>query len=163
MITAGATGGPEVVVKLRSLPETMRLRLKREVTRQALDLKDYVVQQKLSGQVLHRITGTLAASINTQVAEEPGGVVGRVGVLGKAVKYAAYHEYGFHGPVSVKAHLRSMTMAWGRPMKNPHEVSVRQHQRELDYAGNPFLRPALEEKRAQIEAGIAGAVREVGA
>jgi phage gpG-like protein len=63
------------------------------------------VKQKLSGEVLHVRTNNLRSSINREVR-----VVGSEiqGVVGTNVEYAAVHEYGFDGMVSVRAHLRQL-------------------------------------------------------
>lgn len=50
------------------------------------------------------ITGRLRNAMSYAVRVREGkGVIGR---LGNNVKYAAYHEFGFHGTVNVASHLR---------------------------------------------------------
>ena len=49
-------------------------------------------------------TGQLRNRMSAQVTETPGrGVIGR---FGNNVKYAAFHEFGFHGIMNVKGHSR---------------------------------------------------------
>lgn len=73
------------------------------------------------------VTRRLRDSIATQVQNTGTGVIGRIGTN---VVYAAYHEFGFHGVVNVKAHSRL-------------GHAVKAHERHVDYAGKPFLRPGL--------------------
>jgi hypothetical protein len=88
--------------------------------------------------------------------------------------YAAFHEFGFFGDETVRAHTR--VIGWtgksGRPLKSkrhrgrpgvlgweqdirPQSVrmglsnfssiqQVRAHTRHIEYAGRPYIRPALE-------------------
>lgn len=158
MIRHEIVGDKEVIAHLMAFPPSLREELKREVSKQTLLLKAHVVEQKLSGQVLKRRTGTLAGSIGVELSDTAGGVIGRVGTLNKAVKYAAYHEYGFTGQRSIKECLRMQKMAWGRAMKNPRQVTVRAHTQNVNYPGRPFMRPSLAERTPQIQAGINSAV-----
>src|SRR5262245_47305271 len=52
---------------------------------------------------LDRLTGRLRQSITHRVDRAGTNVSGQAGTN---VKYAAYHEFGFHGVVNVKAHTR---------------------------------------------------------
>ena len=61
------------------------------------------VKEKLSGEVLNVRTGRLRRSIVERV-ESSGSVV--TGIVGTNVEYAAPHEYGFIGVVTVKESLR---------------------------------------------------------
>lgn len=55
------------------------------------------------GARLHNRSGTLRKSINTDLQLAQSRVVGRIGSV---LKYAAYHEFGFHGVMNVRAHTR---------------------------------------------------------
>lgn len=76
-----------------------------------------VVLNRLSGQYLHRRTGTLQRSITAspRVVKKGRGVRG---VFGSHLEYARKHEEGFEGFVDIPAHTRA-----------PH--AVRAHQRAL--------------------------------
>jgi len=109
-----------------------------------------------------------------------GNIVGR---MGSNVQYAAYHEFGFHGTVNVKAHTRvtRQTVEVGKRGEFGKDVElvdtrkttksksgdayresrksassrqksgfvavgfVKTHSRRVDYAGRPYVRPALED------------------
>ena len=65
-----------------------------------------MVKRKLAGEVLHTVTGQLRRSINRETRVEDGMVLG---IVGTNTEYAAIHEYGFDGTVSVKAHMRRIS------------------------------------------------------
>lgn len=132
-------------------------RLQTAIVRLSVELQAYIKQSKLSGQVLKNRTGTLRRSINRRVVTSPGSIRAYVGTN---VKYARPHEYGFTGTVSVREHLRMQKLAWGKPMKNPREVTVKAHPMKMNLPMRSFLRSALKDKRDRIigaiEAAIAG-------
>jgi hypothetical protein len=74
-----------------------------------------------------------------------------------AAAYAAFQEYGFHGTESVRAHLRTITLAFGRSIA-PVSVPVQAHDRRVDYAGHPFLTPTLADGADGIRAAAADAL-----
>ena len=88
--------------------------------------KDY-----LRGQSLRRVTGKLAQSITHRVYQDYAEV-------GTNIKYGAYHEFGFQGPVTVRDFTR-------RRGESGYPWPVRGHIRNLNYAGHPFMRPALDD------------------
>jgi len=86
------------------------------------------------------------------------GIVGvRVGSFG--VPYAAVHEFGFKGVVTVPNHKRTITRAFGRPI-SAKTVSVRQHSRRMNIKKRSYLGPALEQRRNLILQILEGAVGE---
>jgi len=118
------------------------------------------------------VTGRLRQGMASRVLVSGQRVVGRVG---NAVKYAAYHEFGFHGTINVRAHSRVLDQvnAKGqqidtrraivsdtgevRGFKESRKAStkfqrsgfatvqfVKAHSRQVNYAGKPYTRPALE-------------------
>lgn len=142
-------------------------RLLRVMQRLAIELQGNVKEDKLSGQVLHVRTGTLRRSINQRVESSGSQIVATVGTN---VEYAAIHEYGFHGQVTVREHLRrsraQMGLARFRMNKlgerievkgsyakaggGNGEVYVRSHTREVDLPERSFLRSALREMQPKI-------------
>lgn len=119
-----------------------------EVTRLSIELQRAVKETKLTGQVLNVRTGTLRRSISRKMIERYGVILG---VVGTNVKYGAAHEYGFSGPVTVKAHMRMMKMAWGKEVKQPRLIQVRQHVMNMKLPERSFLRSALDEMRPKIQ------------
>ena len=130
------------------------------------------VQNKLSGQVLNRVTGTLARSVTQsprlfRIGDTIVGTVGVSDLTGKGgrapVKYGRAHEYGFQGVVSVKQHLRqireqgrmtlfktSASKDFGvfrkaRGKKTGAVATVSAHTRTVKLPVRSFLRTALED------------------
>lgn len=87
------TGDTQLIAKFERAQSAVMLALKVKITRLTLLLENRVKTQKLSGQVLNRVSGRLMASIGRDVQVKPNGVYGRVFSSGD-VKYAAIHEFG---------------------------------------------------------------------
>lgn len=155
MITMDVEAG-HVVARLTRMKADVRAKLMAAVTGLAIELRAYVVDRKLSGQVLKRRSGRLSRSIAHKVEVDKESVIG---IVGTNVEYAGFHEFGFTGVEQVKDHYRHITQAFGRPI-TPREVFVRAHQRSINYGGRPFLRPSLGEMENKIRAKIDRAVQE---
>lgn len=93
-------------------------------------------------------TGNLLNSIKYYVLQTRESAKLDVGSYG--VPYAAVHEFGFRGSVSVPAHQRFMKKAFGRNMKNPREVDISAHIRRVDIPSRPYVKPALIKHRQFI-------------
>jgi len=109
------------------------------------------MRNRLSGQVLNVRTGNLRRSIHHQVTSSGGLVVGEVNTN---VRYGAAHEYGFAGTVNVKASMRQIRQAFGRPLKSPRYVQIRAHSRNVRLPERSFLRSALCDMKPGIEADL---------
>lgn len=159
MIRTELVNGDVVVVRLDRLPDRLREELRVGIGRAALQLARKVQKEKLSGQVLKVRTGRLRRSISDAV-NESGWVVS--GIVSSAVKYAPVHEYGFHGTVTVKEHLRQIKQAFGRPIE-PKQIVVHSYSRQMNLPERSFLRSALREFEAagipmeEVNAAIARA------
>jgi phage gpG-like protein len=139
------------------------------------------VKEKLSGEVLHVQTGTLRRSINQEV--RASGSAGMIeGIVGTNVEYAAAHEYGFDGTVSVRAHVRRISTAiksqalqsatgkaatiarWvGRESKNQYVkgyADVAAHSMHMHVPERSFLRSALKEFEPVINIELQKALLE---
>jgi hypothetical protein len=134
---------------------------------------------------IQSVTGRLRQSVTSNVTRSADRVIGRVG---SAVKYAAFHEFGFHGVQNVKAHTRVVDQTftdYSDSVKGSRKSAVsdqgellgfkesrkraasrqrtglvsvqfvKAHSRQVNYAGKPFVRPALEAMTPQIGAEIA--------
>lgn len=86
------------------------------------------------------VTNRLRSSITVSAPQQEGNAY--FAKIGTNVKYAGIHERGFVGPVSVPGHTRKTKRGFS---------FVRAHTRQLNYAGKPFLRPAVENRGNQIE------------
>ena len=161
MIRIEVVGDHDVVAMLQHVGAATEQRLQQAVGRTTLQLQRRVMQGKLSGQVLGVRTGTLRRSINpgTYTVFEPGLATG---VVGTNLSYGVVHEYGYTGPVSVRAHLREVRQAFGRQLKTPRSVMVRPHTRSVDLPARSFLRTALQEIeplfQSEIRAAVAAAI-----
>jgi phage gpG-like protein len=156
-ISAEITGSSQVVERIKSITGNVRTALQQQVQRLTIQLQIHVVRDKLQGQVLNVRTGRLQRSISQAVTSTETSVTG---VVSTAVKYAAAHEYGFSGTVTVKEHLRTITQAFGKELKSPVTSTVRAHDMKMNLPERSFLRSALADQRDQIIEGIQKAVGE---
>jgi hypothetical protein len=160
MIEVELRGDREVVARFQALSPKVHLRVVKAMNTALARLEAFVKGGKLSGQVLHVRTGALRRSITFKVDETTDVITGQVGVFsGPTVSYGKAHEYGFDGVVSVKAHLRTIKQAFGRPIE-PTVVPVREHSMTLHLAERSFLRSTLAEFRAAVLQLFAEAVHE---
>lgn len=65
--------------------------------------------------------------------------------IGSQTPYAGVHEGGFSGNVTVPAHTRTITQAFGRQI-SPRQVNVRSFSRSMDIPARPYLLPAIEQE-----------------
>lgn len=158
MIAAELIGAERVVAFMALLPEKAMAAIKADVSRLAITLLRKVKEEKLSGQVLKNQTGTLRRSISQKVEASAQEVVGSVGTN---LSYAAAHEFGFNGPVNVKAHLRMVKKAWGKTIKSPKEHPVRAFTRQMHLPEKSFLRSAMAEMAPEIREGLEAAMNKV--
>jgi hypothetical protein len=105
-------------------------------------------------------TGSLRSSIDLQVDQSGGGVTASVFTDSR---YARVQEYGFAGTVNVRASLRRIRDAFGRPIAEK-TISVRAYDRHMNLPERSFLRSALEDMapaiRDEVEAALAEAVSQ---
>lgn len=141
------------LAKISAAPEKFRQNMRRVVDRLSI-LVQTRTKEKLSGPVLHNRTGTLRRSINRVVLDDASGVVATVGTN---VRYAAVHEYGFDGEVTVRAHVRkvaSRSVGKGKKQTVQGIAFVQQHQRHMVLPERSFLRSSVRELAPQIRADI---------
>lgn len=174
MIQGVVYGDRETVASLREMTPKLHAAVVQHVERLAILISNDVKENRLSGQALKVRTGRLRRSINYRIEQQPSSVFG---IVGTNVEYAARHEFGFHGTEQVREYLRRRRgqikadmAAHGKKMgklrghRDSHDQSelirVRAHQRKVNYAGHPFLRPALKDAADEIRAGFREALRE---
>ena len=112
-----------VIKKLTALPASIDRALGTGLAR-GLEYAASVAQlQFLSGPrpaVLNARTGRLRGSIAYEVdATNPARIVGRIG---SNLSYAAFHEFGFHGIINVRAHSRILNV---HSVKTGAQVEIR--------------------------------------
>lgn len=144
-------GGDVLAAVLRSYGGKVQTAIVQSIGRSALRLQSEVMDNRLSGQVLNIRTGNLHRSIHQQVTSSGGLVVGEVNTN---VRYGVAHEYGFAGTVNVKASMRQIRQAFGRPLKSPRYVQIRAHTRNVKLPERSFLRSALRDMKPDIEADL---------
>lgn len=149
-------GGDVLAAVLRSYGEKVQTAIVQSVGRSALRLQREVMQNRLSGQVLNVRTGNLRRSIHQRVTNTGSAVIGEVNTN---VRYGKAHEYGFSGTVNVKASLRQVRQAFGRPLKSPRYIQVRAHSRNVRLPERSFLRTALRDIKPEIEADLRNSVK----
>jgi phage gpG-like protein len=158
MITAWLVGDKELQIKFEGMLGRVNAGLGRACLALALELMGNVMRDKLSGQVLKVRTGTLRRSITARVEDTENSVLATVGTN---VAYAARHEYGFTGTESVREHMRTITQAFGRPLKEGSKsITVHGFSRKINYPEHSFLRSALAELEPKIKTQLAQAVSE---
>lgn len=101
-------------------------------------------------------TGNLLNSVRFELIKDGTKSGVRVGSFG--VKYAAVHEYGFKGTMMVRAHTRTITQAFGKPIK-ARTVSVRPHAMRANFRKRPYIKPAIQKHKTQIIEIIRLAIR----
>lgn len=155
MINANLIGNSDVSRKLARLTSDIKLEVKGSILRLALKLVAKIKSEKLSGQVLRVRTGTLRRSISHRIIDTQTEMTAEVG---SNLKYAAAHEYGFRGTVSVREHLRQIKQAFGRPIQ-PTSVLVSAHSRNMNLPERSFIRSAIRDMTPEISREINEAVR----
>ncbi|MBY4799899.1 hypothetical protein K6W78_07770 [Burkholderia cepacia] len=148
---AQVKGESQVIARIGRIVPNVRNALVQRVQRLVIALQVHVVADKLSGQVLNVRTGRLRRSVNQAVTTTDTTITG---VVSTPVEYAPVHEYGFQGVVTVKEHLRQVTMAWGKPLSTPVAATVREHTMAMNLPERSFLRSALADQREEILRGI---------
>lgn len=93
MINIQIVGDKALSLKLNYMTEKTKKSLTQAITILSIKLKNHIIKDKLSGQVLNHRTGNLWRSIQQEVHSEGTSIIGKVFSAGD-VKYAAIHEYG---------------------------------------------------------------------
>ena len=156
MIAAQLIGDEQALSWLRGIPDAAGSGLARAITKLGIQLQSNVRQDKLSGQVLSDRTGALQSSIDLQIEQSAGKIAATVFT---DAEYARAQEYGFSSTVNVRASLRRIREAFGRPIAEK-TISVRAYSRRMDLPERSFLRSALEDIAPQIQSEVEGALRE---
>lgn len=72
-----------------------------------------------------------------------------IGLVGSNVKYAAALEEGASGTVKRRAHTRTISQVYGRPI-SPKRINVRETFVVLNLAARPYLRSTIRKHKAMI-------------
>jgi phage gpG-like protein len=119
---------------------------------------------------LRIVTGRLARSLTgartDRAAPESINRVRRVTstavrlIKGSRVPYAEVHEEGFRGSVDVRPHRRTMTQGFGPDSAYPQDVVVTRHTRQMDIPARPYLGPATEDWKEELQEAAPPVLRE---
>lgn len=134
--------------RLRDFPQRLNTRLADVMTTFGLAVQDRA--RDIAGGKLGD-----AVAVTTEPASD--GVAVSIGV--SDVPYAALREYGFHGIETVRAHLRMIKEAFGRPI-TPREIAVRSYARRVDVPAHSYLRAALDDMAGNPAAEIGDAITD---
>jgi phage gpG-like protein len=135
--------------------------LLREVQLLRLELESKIKGDKLSGQVLHVVSGDLRRSIYSGVIDRADFIQGFAAQSGD-VKYGAIHEFGgiIHVPEIVPA--KAKALHWVFEGKDVFAKRARAH--DVTMPERSYMRSTLKEMEPEIAAGLKAAVlRALGA
>jgi len=153
MISGSFNGTDEVLLnKLRSgLVQRILEGLKEQVDLEDIGLQSYIIQNKLSGQVLHHRSGNLIDSIRVIKAQIQGNnVIGGVEGAGGNAFYGRYFEEGGKGPYTIVPINKKALAFLGRD-------GVMVICRKVNHPAIPklpFMQPSLDENRDGITSRV---------
>ena len=147
MITIDIPKDQAILLRLPLMGDKIRANVYAAVSKLAVELQAYVVQDKLSGQVLNKVTGHLQQSIQQEVTEQRDEVQGKVYSAGD-VKYAGIHEFGGTIPAHDVYAKDAKCLAFVWQGKQAFFTHV--HIPDVHMPERSFLRSSLEENRANI-------------
>lgn len=146
-VTVRVDGDKKLVAQFGRVTAEARARVKRTVQLLGVMLVEHIQKTKLRGQRLNQRTGRLIMSVHEET-EDSGPIISST--VGTNVKYARPHEFGFSGSVMMRAHMRMIKQAWGKPI-SPREVLVRAHPRKIDITEKRMFRDSLDEFRPKVQ------------
>ena len=148
--------------RLASLAGQLKDRISVQVEKESIKLVDYVVKQKLRGQVLGVKSGRLWRSVTYRIDKDGAKTVGTVGTN---VFYGRLWELGFSRAQGTGSR-GGLGSKQGSRGGQPRNITARMQAyydskhpaRTETYAARPFLRPSLEENRDKILSNIRRAI-----
>jgi hypothetical protein len=154
MLKIGFGGGSDsrLVQVLRSRPAALLRALSSRLNALMFQLQSKIVTEKLSGNPLHRRTGTLAGSVRVTPAEVAGAkITAEVLAGGGPAFYASVFEEGCAPYQIFAVKARALRFVVGG-----REAFAKSVQHPAMYA--PFMRPSLEEFTPQIRSELQSAL-----
>ena len=154
----------DVATALRGLqPEAMQRAIAAGMTEGAQIVAGMVTEQRLTGKgpfpvEQHRlgvITGRLRQSLRAAPARIEGDRV--IVSIGSPVGYAAAHEFGFDGTVTIKEHTRQAHLRRGVEVR---EHRVKSYSRHLVIPERAPVRTGIREHLGEFSTSIADAIKE---
>ena len=154
MISARLTGDGQVALK--TMGDAAQSGVGRAIAKLGDALKNNVQQNKLSGETLQVHSGLHRQGIAVRIEQSGTGINATVY---SGVRYAAAQQFGFAGTVGVRASLRRIKVAFGRPIA-AMTIGVGGYRRHMDLPQRLFLRSNLDDMTAEMGEGIEAALRE---
>lgn len=147
-------GGQELVRTLRAKPLRVYQVLSTKMNALLYQLSSYIASQKLSGQVLKRQSGILAASIRVIPATSQGGRIrGFVEGGGSSAFYGNFHEYGVNKSWAIIA-----TKQRALRFMVDGKVTFAKSVVHGPLAARPFMSPSLAENQESIREQLQAAL-----
>jgi len=156
MIKIEFKGDVSFLAKMRGRPPRILQMLMGRLNQLMSQLSAYIVSQKLSGQVLKRQTGRLAASVHPVFAKREAGVlVAGVESSAPPAFYGHVHEYGGSHAYAIVA-TKARALAFMMDGRKVFAQSVSHPPAKV----RAFMGPSFEENKARIEAELLNALNE---
>jgi phage gpG-like protein len=156
VITAYLVGDEEVLARLRGIPDAINAGLARAIAKLGIDLQRRVQEDELSGQILNVRSGSLKSSIDVEIDQSADRITA---TIFSDSDYARVHEFGFSGEVTVRASLRRIREAFGRPIAEK-TIAIGAHSRRMALPERSYLRSALEEMAPDIRDEVEATLRD---
>lgn len=137
----------EIVNSFEQRKKFIKVNLYNSFRRIAYALAAYIKNEKLSGQVLNRISGKLAGSVGYRVTQNGGDFSLEVYAGGDEAPYGIVHELG--GTFQIPAHLSASRLG--------KQFAVQAH--SARYPQRSFMKTSLEENENAIAQQVQDAVQ----
>ena len=157
MLKIEIKGTEEVNKRFKSIPSNVKNELLKKVFYLTIMLESYVKNNKLSGQVLHTISGRLKRSIQYSVKSENDFIKGSVFSSGD-VPYAGIHEFGGKTPPHIIVPVKAKALAFAINGKTQFAKIVNHPGSRMPVRS--YLRSSLDDKKSQIIAELTDSVEK---
>lgn len=157
MIALEIIGADRVITRLGESPDKIRAAAKSSLGIWATELAGYIKTEKLSGQVLNRISGRLSSSVHP-VSEQSGSSVSGGAGGGAGVPYAEIHEFGglipAHQVVAKNAAAMCFTVDGVKRFAKSVQIP------DVQMPERSYMRSSLEEKAPEGIEMLREAIKE---
>lgn len=174
MITFSIQGQEQLIARFEGMGDRIHAALLKKMHVITQDLRNYIIQNKLSGQVLKKDTGKLQQSIQENVIDAPQTVTGEVFFDTATMPYGAIHEYGGttkpHVILPVKAKALAFMAGGNAPAfladtGNSKAFVTKIFAKKVNHPGSKmpersFMRSSLADKYDSIQQNLNDAVSE---
>lgn len=152
---------PNLDAALQGLkPDIMMRSIARGMTRATQLVSSQIIQQRLTGKGPFPVAASRLGVRSGRLRQSVRGTVAKINgvqvttTIGSRVSYAAAHEFGFSGKVPVKAHQRTVKVAFGKKLAAPKTSPVKAHQRMVIVPERAPFRTGITERLSVFESQI---------